>query len=54
MKNLINSLFTMVITLFLAVGVMAQSNVVQYDRPTGFDGVNVFEASKLQMSNSMD
>ena len=46
MKNLINSLFTAVITLFLAVGVMAQSVTIDHNRPTGLNGVNVFEAPK--------
>ncbi len=46
MKNLISSLFTMVLTLFLVAGVMAQSSGIDHNRPAGFEGVNVFEAPK--------
>lgn len=46
MKNLTSSLFTMVLTLFLAAGVMAQSTGVDHNRPTGLNGVNVFESPK--------
>jgi len=46
MKNLISSLFTMVLTLFLVVGVMAQTTTIDHYRPAGLEGVNVFEAPK--------
>lgn len=46
MKNLIRSLFTMVLTLFVAVGVMAQSVTIDHYRPAGMEGLNVFEAPK--------
>jgi len=46
MKTLISSLFTTLFVLVLSTGVIAQTVGLQNFRPTGFEGINVFEAPK--------